>query len=65
MRSNDSIKSLHLLVKALKLDRLIIVSDSFCPEFRSLDKRVRVAFDSDFIGEHLFNAFHLPDGSRG
>lgn len=44
MRSNDSIKSLHLLVKALKLDRLIIVSDSFCPEFRPLDKKGKGSF---------------------
>lgn len=64
IRLNDSIKNLPLLVKALNLDRLIIVSDSFRPEFRSLDKRVRIAVDSDLISEPLFNAFLLPDGNR-
>ena len=58
VRLNDNVGNLPLLVKALNLERIVIISESFYLDFRTLNKRVRIALYSDLMGEPpLFNAF--------
>jgi len=67
VRGNDNTKTLPFIVSTRLLtdiNRLIIISEEFYPEYKTLDGRVRITTDRDLIERPLFDAFYLPDGRR-
>jgi hypothetical protein len=44
------------------LDRLIIISETFRPEFKKIKSPARIALDQEILSPLL--TFYLPDGSK-
>ncbi len=57
LRQDDNISALPFLINSL--DRVIIVSESFYPEFNLIKIPARIAIDTDLL---LNPKFYLPDG---
>jgi len=64
IRNNDNIKTLPIIIKSLNIDKLIIISEEFYPDYKFIDTQVRITTDRDLLEKPLTDAFYLPNGSR-